>query len=377
MGDATLYTVLPTHTEDAGVALASVGLFLGANRAIRLLLNGPAGWAYDRWPRRSLFIVSLLIGAVSTALYAATRGFWPLLLARLLWGAAWSGIWVGGSAIILDITTDQNRGRWTGLYQTWFFFGAALGSLGGGISTDQLGYRTTMWIGAAMTLAGALFAWRLLPETRGFGRVKMTYKATGNARLRANTPFWAAVSLQGVNRFVIAGVLSATMALLVQESLQTGWLIGVATMTGLLSAGRTLLGMFAAPLAGTLSDRLGGRWQVAAWGMAAGAAGMALTAWRAPAGILMGVFLGAISTGSVQALAIALAGDVVHPSQRGQAIGLLHTVGDLGSALGPPLAYALLPLIGLRTIYLLCAVLFVIGLIPALAFSRRQALDKG
>ena len=132
MGDATLYVVLPTHTQDAGVALGSVGLFLGANRAIRLLLNGPAGLAYDRWPRRGLFIASLLIGACSTALYAATRGFWPLLLARLLWGVAWSGIWVGGSAIILDITTDQNRGRWTGLYQTWFFFGAALGSLGGG-----------------------------------------------------------------------------------------------------------------------------------------------------------------------------------------------------------------------------------------------------
>ena len=227
-----------------------------------------------------------------------------------------------------------------------------------------------------MTLAGAFFAWRLLPETRGFGRVKMAHSVSGNVRLRANTPFWATVTSQGVNRFVIAGVLSATMALLVQESLQTGWLIGIATMTGLLTAGRTLIGMFAAPLAGTLSDRLGGRWQVMAWGMAAGAAGMALTAWRAPAGILMGVFLGAISTGSIQALAIALAGDLVQPAQRGRAIGLLHTVGDLGSALGPPAAYALLPFLGISTLYWLCAALFAVGMIPALALSRRRARDE-
>ena len=55
LGDATLYTVLPIHAADAGVTLTAVGILLGANRAIRLFLNGPAGLAYDRWPRRRLF----------------------------------------------------------------------------------------------------------------------------------------------------------------------------------------------------------------------------------------------------------------------------------------------------------------------------------
>jgi MFS family permease len=56
MGDGTLYTVLPTHTVEAGVALSSVGIILGVNRAVRLFLNGPAGLAYDRWSRRRLFV---------------------------------------------------------------------------------------------------------------------------------------------------------------------------------------------------------------------------------------------------------------------------------------------------------------------------------
>ena len=45
LGDATLYTVLPNPTIAAqvGVSLAMVGILLGANRAIRLLLNGPMG----------------------------------------------------------------------------------------------------------------------------------------------------------------------------------------------------------------------------------------------------------------------------------------------------------------------------------------------
>jgi MFS family permease len=370
MGDATLYTVLPTHTAQAGITLSSVGIILGVNRAVRLLLNGPAGLAYDRWPRRRLFVPALFIGALSTAVYAATRGFWPLLVGRLLWGLAWSGIWVGGATVILDVTTAQDRGRWTGLYQTWFFLGAALGAFAGGLLTDWLGYGATMWVGAAVTALGGLIALILLPETRSI-RPDLSGSSVEETRLRlhANWGLWVAVSLQGINRFVTAGVLAATMGLLVQERLLSASLIlGVGTLTGVLMAGRTLLSTVAAPLAGTASDWLGSRWKVAAWGLAIGVIGMALVAWGAPTAILTGISLGAVTGGSVQALVTALTGDLVSQAQRGRAIGLLHTAGDLGSAIGPPAAYALMPWIGLGGVYLLCAGLFAAGLALAMLF---------
>jgi MFS family permease len=370
MGDGTLYTVLPTHTAEAGIALSSVGIILGVNRAVRVFLNGPAGLAYDRWPRRRLFVPALFIGALSTVVYAATRGFWPMLVGRLLWGLAWSGIWVGGATVILDVTTDRDRGRWTGLYQTWFFLGAALSTFSGGLLTDWLGYGATMWIGAAVTAVGGVVALILLPETRHArpNPGNLSVEEIG-PQLRANQELWVAVSLQGINRFVIAGVLAATMGLLVQGWLRsTSLTLGVATLTGVLMAGRTLLSIVAAPLAGTASDRLGSRWGVAGWGLAIGVASMALVAWGGPMAILAGVSLGAVAGGSVQALVTALTGDLVSQAQRGRAIGLLHTVGDLGSAIGPPVAYALMPWIELRGVYLLCAGLFAAGLVLAILF---------
>jgi hypothetical protein len=39
-------------------------------------------------------------------------------------------------------------------------------------------------------------------------------------------------------------------------------------------------------------------------------------------------------------------------------LGLLFTTGDLASAIGPPLAYAIIPLLGLNGTYLLNAGLF-------------------
>ncbi len=390
MGDATLYTVLPTHTTEAGITLGGVGILLGINRAVRLFLNGPAGLAYDRWPRRWFFVPALFIGAFSTALYAATHGFWPLLIGRMLWGLAWSGIWVGGATMILDAAATQERGRWTGLYQTWFFVGSALGAFGGGVLTDLLGYTWTMWISAALTAIGGLVALLLLPET---SRARGPAEADDETNLEpsshglrpgrsnglgpgANGELWLSISLQGVNRFIVSGVISGTLGLLIQGWVQSsGVALGVATLTGLAMAGRTLLSMVAAPLAGTISDQRGSRWTVVAWSLLIGTVGMGLLALGGPLWILLGVSTVAISGGSLQALATALTGDTVAPSQRGRAIGMLHTAGDFGSAIGPSIAYALLPVFGLSTMYLVCAVLFLVSLGPVLRFLGREQND--
>lgn len=376
LGDSALYTVLPTHTSAAGIALAQVGILLGINRAIRLLLNGPAGLAYSRYRRRVLFVSALFIGALSTALYGAARGFWPLLVGRLLWGIAWSGIWVGGATMILDVAQAHERGRWIGLYQTWFFLGTASGSLGGGLLTDWVGYHGAMGICAALTALGALIALFFLPETRGCRLPDPTGPAIPANPAPAGSSgaaLWGTISMQGIGRFVGAGVISATIALLVQDYVESaGLLLGVATLTGVFSAARTTLSMVSAPLGGLLSDKLGSRWGVMALSVAIGCMGLSLMAWGLPGAIVGGVVLSSVYAGSVQSLAATLTGDLVSPRHRGKAIGLLHTSGDLGSAIGPSFAYALLPVMGLRGVYMVCAVLLAASLVLALFFQRQE-----
>ncbi len=379
MGDATLYTVLPTHASEAGITLAAVGIILSANRLIRLFLNRPAGDAYDRSPRRRLFIPALVIGAISTAVYAATSGFWPLLAGRLLWGLAWSGIWVGGATIILDVSSDQDRGRWTGLYQTWFFLGAALGAILGGWLTDLWGYSTAMWIGASLTAFGALIAYFSLPETRAKGdKDKNDPNGKSKEKWRPNFEFYGVITLNGINRFITAGVLAATLALLVQDQLpNTNLVLGVATVTGVLFGLRTILSMFAAPLSGTLSDKLGNRWGVTIAVLLIGAIGMLLLVSSNFLIIFIGICFTAVAGGSTQALMTTRTGDLVDQAQRGKAIGSLHTAGDLGSALGPLTAYALLGWLSLSGLFLMCAVLFALGAgLAGLIFIRQRTFSN-
>ena len=60
---------------------------------------------------------------------------------------------------------------------------------------------------------------------------------------------------------------------------------------------------------------------------------------------------------------IALVGDLADRSRPGVTMGSLATAGDIGSAAGPLLAYALLTIVNLQWVYLLCAMALTLALI--------------
>ena len=380
MGDSSLYAVLPTHTVEADVSLASVGVLLSANRFIRLLFNVPAGLAFDRWFRRPLFVAALFCGAGSTACYALTQGFWPLLLGRLLWGLAWVGIWVGGNTIIMDVSDYHSRGRWVGFYQIFFFLGASGGAIIGGLLTDWLGYHRAMGISAGLTLVGAIVALILLPETRYFRQTKSESAVVDSIlplKPAHRAELISAIALLGLNRLLVPGLLASTFGLLLlaqlRESIQlAGYTVGVATLTGLGLGSQSLLAMAAAPLLGGLSDRTVSRWQVVAGGLSPGVAGFGLLALGSPLAILTGLPLAAVTSGSNQSLSTAIVGDLAGHGHHGRQLGWLFTVGDLASAIGPPLAYALIPWLGLSWLYGLAAGLLALMLVVAGRWSIKS-----
>lgn len=367
IGDAMLYTVLPTHPADAGIALADVGIMLSINRLIRLVTNGPAGWVYDRArDRRAVFIAALAVGAISTALYASADGFEALFVARLLWGLAWSGIWVGGNAIVLGIAPRGERGQWVGMYQLWFFFGPVLGSLLGGVFTDAFGYRSALVFCTIISAFGVILAAIGLAKQHHLKEPSSTPKPIEprprfamTPDLRALSPrMWTAITAHGANRLIFSGVVSSALGLLIEQL--RGNIVGVATITGTLLAARTLVSLISAPIAGAWSDRLGSRWGLLTISSLIGAVGMSVLAIPNIFAALIGTLFGAIASGSIQSLTAALVGDLSVEEHQGRNLGVFHTAGDLGSAIGPLAAFALLPITGLYVVFLGCAVLMLI-----------------
>lgn len=386
LGDQMLYVVLPSHPEAAGITTASLGIILSANRFVRLVANSLSGLLSDRFGRRRPYLLGMVLALASTTGYLASESFWPLLAWRVVWGMAFALIWVGGVAIMLDLSTNENRGRIVGAYQSLLQFGTLLGLALSGFLTDALGYRGTLMVYAPLAAVGltvAIVVLRALgpadAERTGDEQERRRQISVGTvATLRSIEPrLLVPAYVSFVSFFTGSGVLMATLGVyLKQLAAEPGggaWLVPVASLTGILLAARRLAGMVEAPLAGHLLDRFGDRRIVAAAGVAVSLTGFAILATGKSVGmVVVGVGLVAVGEGLLHPAVVVWTGDHAPSHLRGVVMGGLATAGDLGAALGPLVAYALLESAGLRVAYGLCTALVVSGLL-ALAIARHAA----
>jgi MFS family permease len=286
----------------------------------------------------------------------------------------------------------------------WYLLGLAFSPALGGLLTDALGFRPAVLVGATITGTAFIITYFTLPETRptppttGSHRqpikefvstVKQTSRRFflriqrslfnrpapqpgGGARAvrRVRTGGLLAVSyIYLVTFFAGNGVVMSTISLYLKQDfgdeIQVGGVVvGVASLAGIMLAIRSLAGMIAGPISGHLSDLKGDRWLVVLGGIMIGIAGFGVLIFgRAIWTVALGVILIALSSGTLLTTLAALTGDLTASDRQGRAIGRLATAGDLGSAMGPLLAFALLSLISLRWIYLLCGLTFVSSLL--------------
>ena len=90
---------------------------------------------------------------------------------------------------------------------------------------------------------------------------------------------------------------------------------------------------------------------------------------------VIGALMATVSAGSIQSLVPAIIGDQAGVGEQSRVIGVVYTIGDLGSAIGPMFGLMLVPLIGLGSVYQICAVLFgLVGVFAAFLAFREPVI---
>ena len=153
--------------------------------------------------------------------------------------------------------------------------------------------------------------------------------------------------LMALNRLIFLGMIGAILTLVFQEKIGEALLLGalllpLTTLSGLASFANHLLSMFSSPLSGILSDRLGDRWRLILFALLLGSASLALAARAEGLLVIACILPGAITTSILMTQTTALVGDLVPHARQPRVLGLFSTLGDLGSATGPLLAFALI-----------------------------------
>ncbi|MBX3010336.1 MAG: MFS transporter [Caldilineaceae bacterium] len=376
LGDSLLYNILPLEAAQLGISLPWVGVLLSINRLVRLISNAWASAAFERWGARTPFLVATLIGLCSTVLYGIGWGLIVFLGARLLWGIAWSGlrqggyeaIWHGGSA---------NKGRLTGLSWGVIRMGSALSVLAGGLLYDRFGYLTTLLVVMSVTaLALPLAFWVRWPANAFLPHSHPSSPPTRVGQLSNWQQWWQALQsaearwliIGAALQFYLSGVVVSTTSLFLTEHLQptdNGLLLGlgIGSITGILQGIRWLSDILFGPTIGRISDRFGQTHMAVAlvtvgFGALIGLA--TLSSMLLVVACLLAYFL--CDSGMNVTLSAAASGIALRRERPHTFIGLYTTATDLGSALGPLLAFSLSGWIGLPVTYTVTAGLVMVAI---------------
>ncbi|MFZ5826314.1 MAG: MFS transporter [Bacillota bacterium] len=360
-GDSYLYAVLPVYYAEAGVGLVAVGWLLSINRWVRFFTNPLAGVIGPRVGWGWAFAGALWLAAATTAGYGVLKGLAALLVVRALWGLCWSFLRLGGMAAVLADSPEGRRGRLMGLFTGVFRLGSVVGVAVGGYLADRLGFGPTALLFGAATALGALVA-SLPPALAGRwgapGRNADLPASNGGMHthwLPTTGPELAASFSASMLQLVVSGLVTGTLGLLVKERLGADvaagpWVMGAATVTGLLLGSRFLIDLVVGPAVGHWADRRGrGLALGAATAVIAGALvvlGLAhsLTAISVAALALFGAATGAM------AILDAWAGDLAGRAP-GRFLPAYNTWLDLGAATGPIAGYYLAAQYGLAATY--------------------------
>jgi MFS family permease len=128
------------------------------------------GYLTDRLGRRPLFMVTLGLYLVATALTAASWNLASFMIFRFLTGAGIGGEYAAINSAIQEFVPARFRGRVDLAVNGSFWIGAALGALGTvvllqpGVLPDDIGWRAAFGIGAVLGL-GILGLRRFVPES--------------------------------------------------------------------------------------------------------------------------------------------------------------------------------------------------------------------
>ena len=132
--------------------------------AVMQFLFGPIlGSLSDRFGRRPVLLVSLVVMTADYLVMAVAQTIWLLLAARLVAGIT-SATYSTATAYIADITPPDQRGARFGLIGAGFGIGFVLGPLIGGLLAG-IDTRAPFYAAAALACANLIFGALILPET--------------------------------------------------------------------------------------------------------------------------------------------------------------------------------------------------------------------
>ncbi|KUM81039.1 MDR family MFS transporter [Streptomyces curacoi] len=214
-------TALPTIVSDLG-GLEHLSWVVTAYLLASTAATPLWGKLGDQYGRKRLFQIAIVIFLVGSALCGMAQDMGQLIAFRAVQGLGGGGVMVLSMAIVGDIVSPRERGRYQGLFGAVFGATSVLGPLLGGVFTEHLSWRWVFYINLPVGVVALAVIAAVLRIPRKATRHVIDYLGT----------------------FLIASV--ATCLVLVASLGGTTWSWGSAQILGLAVLGAVLAVAFVA-----------------------------------------------------------------------------------------------------------------------------------
>jgi MFS family permease len=154
MGSA-LNIALPTVSAELGLTAVMLGWVPTSYTLAAAMLLLPFGRLADIRGRKRIFLVGLLLSAVSYLAVLLVHSGPGLIAVRVVQGAAAATGFATSTAILTASFPPSRRGRVLGINVACVYTGLSVGPFVGGLMTQNLGWRSIFVAGAALALVGA------------------------------------------------------------------------------------------------------------------------------------------------------------------------------------------------------------------------------
>jgi EmrB/QacA subfamily drug resistance transporter len=130
-------------------------------------ISGPIyGKLSDLFGRRPIVIFAVSLFLISSVLAGLSQEMWQLILFRGLQGLGGGAVFPVALAVVADLYTPAERGKYLGFFGAVFGLSSLLGPGIGGFITDTLSWHWIFFVNVPIGLISLIILWRLLPAIK-------------------------------------------------------------------------------------------------------------------------------------------------------------------------------------------------------------------
>lgn len=338
LGFGLITPVLPQFAQSFGVGATASSIVVSAFAFFRLVFAPAGGRLIARLGERPVYLLGLLIVAVSTGATAFAQTYWQLLLFRGLGGIGSVMFTVSAVALIVRLAPAEIRAKVSSTYASAFLLGGIGGPVVGGV-LGNLGLRVPFLVYAVALLIAAGLVWVLLSHAAlqpPSGTPELPVMTFRNGL--ADNAYRAALGSSFANGWANFGFRNAILPLFAAFVIAPEpWVAG--TVLAIFAAGNAI----GLTHAGRRSDAVG-RKPFIIGGLLISGLVTAITGFATTLVLLAAAcVIAGIGAGTLNPAQQASVADVVGRERNGgPALAAFQMASDTGSIIGPILAGALI-----------------------------------